>query len=811
MNQIYLRSFFFILGFFLLNILPGAAQIGYVNSAATGANDGTSWDNAYTDLDDALADTTVTSVWIATGVYTPGDETPDTLSRFTVSRSISIVGGFAGTESSLDERDIQANPTILSGDIAGDDVMDDFDNNKEDNVLHVVFVDSLLEAPVVFDGLTISGGHNNPFLDGFDEYFWRGAGVFAYSSAEFYNCTFTQNFANSGAGAYVRPFGPNPTIAVFENCTVTRNFASGQAALYFNSLAELNVDSCAFTDNIADRGGLYPAFCQDVNITNCTFDNNFNETGFGGAFFTWQCPDISIDGCAFTNNVAFSSAAGYIDGRDVTSLDPESVVIQNSTFEGNVATGSFGGALNIWRMPYRVSNCQFIGNSADASGGAISNGGDDKFYIIENSSFQNNNAGFGGAMNNYGARTNATIRACEFIQNEAATSGGAIINGFEAVVTIDSCLFEENTGSFAAAIFNQNDTTSATISNSTFVANSSVNSGGAISKIRGPVLDLDNCTFIGNASDFGAALSISDVLNPDSPEAEGSFTARNSIFDFNIAETQAGAINLNNAPTLIESCVIVNNTAVDGAGGGISANGSDSTFSELTIVNTTFANNFSAIGANLAGFTSDVAELTINIQNNIFFSEIGGSYATEDGAPVVVSRGGNLVNDDTMDPFLNGDKDVSGFGQDPLFLDAANSDYRPSLDPISPAINGGVADGAPEFDIEGKPRIFDPDKGAYEQDATTDLEEVTPVNLGQLRVAPNPAGAETQLRLQNAWRGRLQVSLYDIEGRLVNTFAIDKGADFLEAPLDLSQLNTGVYRLVVAKGDQVLTLPVVRK
>ncbi len=48
------------------------AQIVKVNAAAVGANNGTSWADAYTDLQTALTNTSSGVIWVVAGTYYPG-------------------------------------------------------------------------------------------------------------------------------------------------------------------------------------------------------------------------------------------------------------------------------------------------------------------------------------------------------------------------------------------------------------------------------------------------------------------------------------------------------------------------------------------------------------------------------------------------------------------------------------------------------------------------------------------------------------------------------------------------------------------
>ena len=71
----------------------------YVDAGATsGAKNGTSWDDAYTDLQAALdAAATGDEIWVAEGTYTPAAEhggTGDRYRSFQLMNSVVLYGGF---------------------------------------------------------------------------------------------------------------------------------------------------------------------------------------------------------------------------------------------------------------------------------------------------------------------------------------------------------------------------------------------------------------------------------------------------------------------------------------------------------------------------------------------------------------------------------------------------------------------------------------------------------------------------------------------------------------------------------------------
>jgi hypothetical protein len=241
----------------------------YVDADATGAGDGSSWTDAFTQLRDALGTAAVNplvdEIWVAEGAYTP-TAGADRSATFQLVNGLAVYGGFTGGETMLEERDWAGQETILSGDIGV--VGDDSDNSH-----HVVTASGTNSTPVL-DGFTVTGGHADA----------SGGGLYIVNgNPTLANLTIVENYAEHGGGIYIAL--ARPLVA---NVTFRDNSASlmGGAAANFGGMPEfINV---TFLENSASfQGGGMVNAGGDAKFVNVVFSGN-STGGSGGALHNYN-------------------------------------------------------------------------------------------------------------------------------------------------------------------------------------------------------------------------------------------------------------------------------------------------------------------------------------------------------------------------------------------------------------------------------------------------------------------------------------------------------------------------------------------
>ncbi len=514
--------------------VPGFAQTLYVDADANGMNNGSSWCNAYVNLQDALAAAAssggaVAEIHVASGVYRPdrgsGQSVGDRTATFRLVNGVRLMGGYAGCgASNPDVRNFTTYETTLSGDLIGNDGPDF--SNRTDNTYHVVTNDDPTTTnTTVLDGFTIRSGHADGLLSSKTD---QGPGLHNFDGVNPFtgqptvrNCLFIDNWAaNHGA---LNDHGGATII----DCTFRDNFAAiWGGALYIHDGLSTAVTGCNFVNNKAQGvtggggGGGAVVNGGSGTFTNCRFEDNISLTN-GGAIYNQGNASPTFEGCVFARNAG-------VKGGGVYDIAIPAISFTQCTFNDNTASDVGGavydqGTWSVW-MFMTFDECVFQRNVAQSGGGIYlsSTGPRPHDLTIRNSSFVANQAigpdvgsGYvgGGALWFQGVNI---VRATDtiFLQNSAVTGAGAIYSTFTTVEPDEggfyvNCKFIGNTARYGGAMSIYRD--NSLFVNCLFSGNHAVGDtfrggGGAISNYQDAGttnligIRMYNCTLIGNTS-----------------------------------------------------------------------------------------------------------------------------------------------------------------------------------------------------------------------------------------------------------------------------------------------------------------------
>jgi hypothetical protein len=249
-----LKNFFAALILLLVIVGTASGDVIYVNDDAGGSNNGTSWADAYTDMQAALfSANSGDDIWVAAGTYKPGSSRDDS---FQMKNGVTIYGGFPDTgDPNLSDRNPHLYETILSGDIG-------IEGLDSDNCLHVVYNQqgTNLDTSAVLDGFTITAGFSG------SGYFGGGMAN-ENASPTISNCIFRSNSAAIGGGMWNYNCSP-----ILTNCIFHGNSASSLGGGLGNSVyCSPIITNCTFYDNTAAMygGGIYNEGASSITLTNC--------------------------------------------------------------------------------------------------------------------------------------------------------------------------------------------------------------------------------------------------------------------------------------------------------------------------------------------------------------------------------------------------------------------------------------------------------------------------------------------------------------------------------------------------------------
>ncbi len=335
----------------------------YVNKNATGLNNGLTWNDAFTAIEDAFNQARnyfVDAIWIAEGTY---ERSPNSITfngqsfsfngqglnstyllEFRNRGSVGIYGGFPNSgEPTFADRDWDNHPTIISGEAGIPDSLGD-------NFFTLFRQDYLRNSNITLDGLTFTGArnialrhfndlevHNSSFTDNNIGMFVDTRGDYCSGEGTIHNCDFNNN---------------NTAISVDNESELNiydSQFTNNQGAISLNDDAILEAYTSNFFDNhiIGNGGAIFGDGIQSIELDACRFKNN-SATDYGGAIYLRSYVDFMVTNSMFAQNN--STQGGVFASYRWANSEKE---FTNCTLYNNTATeggsvfhvlGNFGNA-----------------------------------------------------------------------------------------------------------------------------------------------------------------------------------------------------------------------------------------------------------------------------------------------------------------------------------------------------------------------------------------------------------------------------------------------------------------------------------
>jgi parallel beta-helix repeat protein len=357
-----------------VTVCPWGDEIIYVDWDANGFNNGTSWDDAYIDLQDALTNArncgaSVTAIWVAAGTYKPTQNQSDTDANYALIEDVALFGHFPPEGSyrgGPEDRNFADanNETILDGRIS-----------ESVSVKYVVTSNGVKNA--LLDGFTVTGSYSD----------YEGAGIFLndsntaivnckiknnhkygayitnFSYPDIHNCLFIDNYTvgikcdgsspainntifdgnNTTFGGVA---GYNSSVITLSDCIAKKHTESG----IYGQQTYIEIENCCVTDN---GFGIYCEYYSNATINNSLIKNNgYGTNNYYGVFCSDS--DLIISRCAIENNNGQSIWCAADSSLDLTNSiirwnsydgvhleDGRSATIKNNWIHNNLSDGIY--------------------------------------------------------------------------------------------------------------------------------------------------------------------------------------------------------------------------------------------------------------------------------------------------------------------------------------------------------------------------------------------------------------------------------------------------------------------------------------
>lgn len=732
----------------------------FVTPGAPAAGPGTSW-AAPIDLQTAINTAGAgDSIFVAQGLYQPPSGV-----WYTLKEGVKVYGGFAGTETTVAERNLSAHYTSIL---------------KGNNTRVIYNSNNGLTAATLLDGFTIreglagyGGGMTNssssPTISncsfiangggavwlgnsstkminciiedniGFSINYGAGVNMASSGNAAIINCIISNNTGALAGGVYIDDIGPiSPKVI---NCTIignTATMAGGAGGIYGTSRTGPTIKNCivwgnnsgmrlplsinipVVTNNII-QGGVLGNLMTDprfVNLSNPKGPDNFWGTADDGILLQAGSPALN-GGAANTTglnlpNTDMAGAARIQDGKiDMGVYESAfSCNIYTTLYvDSSMATSGDGGS---WTTAFKTLDEALIAaeqctnvNSIWVTKGTYQPAYAITFSMLRNVKIYGGFPGGGGAFAQRDPALHTTI---------LKGSGNVVVynESIDATGLLDGFTITGGASTLGGGMYNFK--ASPTINNCVFTNNAAAANGGPGGAIynRDASPAISHCIFSNNSASTINTGGGGAIWNSNS-----SPVISHCIFQNNTAKYGGAIYNYLTSDPIISNTVFAGNIA--GADGGAIGNYGTS----LKLSNVTFVNNNAGGG----GGAIDNYYPALTVTNTLFW----GNTASDANKDIWMGNGtSNITHSFTQ---LNWAGAGNIVGSSSPFVDITNpagadgiwytADDGLKLPVGSPCVNAGTPDttglGLGDTDIAGNPRIVGTaiDLGAYEYNSLT--------------------------------------------------------------------------------------------
>lgn len=341
-------------------VAPAYGARVFVDSSAQGSESGLSWQDAFTDLQPALASAASgDEIWVACDTYLPSrllDLADPRSATFAVTTGVSVLGGFSGGETQLDQRDPnpQTNGCVLgerpptNGSFAGN--------------YHIMRIQSGT-APVLIDGFGITGGRATG--DTVETQTGGGMRILSSSSVTLRNLRFDDVTTRTDGPGFGGAVFADASNLVMEDIVINRG-ASGRGGGVAVVNGSHTAHGLTITDSRTGFGGGGAVFTRGgamLEVSDSLFANNFGNNQ-GGAILHEGAGPLTIRRSVFEGNQ--TARNGGAKGGALFHQLGVALVIENSVFVGNAVSGGSGGAIAIGGSgAATITNTTIAHNQAD--------------------------------------------------------------------------------------------------------------------------------------------------------------------------------------------------------------------------------------------------------------------------------------------------------------------------------------------------------------------------------------------------------------------------------------------------------------